>query len=118
MGIPVRALLLEKGAAYAELGLDDPKWTDDQLLDFMMAYPILINRPIVVTPNGVKLCRPSETALDLLPNPDIGGFVKEDARPSHRGAAIRPSPAPAATGAGSRAGRRAASPVADGALWN
>ena len=78
MGIPVRGLLREKGTPYAELGLGDPKWTDDQLLDFMMAHPILINRPIVVTPRGVKLCRPSETVLDILPNPDIGRFVKED----------------------------------------
>ena len=78
MAIPVRALLRKKGTPYAELGLGDPKWTDDQLLDFMMAHPILINRPIVVTSKGVKLCRPSEAALDILPNPDIGKFVKED----------------------------------------
>jgi arsenate reductase len=78
MDIPVRALLREKGTPYAELGLGNPKWTDDQLLEFMMAHPILINRPIVVTPKGVKLCRPSETVLDILPNPDIGRFVKED----------------------------------------
>jgi len=79
MGIPVRALLREKGTPYAALGLGDPKWTDDQLLDFMMAHPILINRPIVVTPKGVKLCRPSETVLDILPNPDNGRFLQEDA---------------------------------------
>ena len=72
MGIPVRALLREKGTPYAELGLADAKWTDDQLLDFMMAHPILINRPIVVTAKGVRLCRPSETVLDILPNPNIG----------------------------------------------
>jgi arsenate reductase len=60
MAIPVRAILRERGTPYSELGLGDPKWTDDQLLDFMMAHPILINRPIVVTPKGVKLCRPSE----------------------------------------------------------
>src|ERR1700738_4970473 len=78
MAIPVRALLREKGTPYAELGLADPKWTDDQLLDFMMAHPILINRPIVVTAKGVRLCRPSETVLDILPNPNIGRFVKED----------------------------------------
>ena len=77
MGIPVRALLREKGTPYAELGLDDPKWSDEQLLDFMMAHPILTNRPIVFTPKGVKLCRPSEMVLDILPNPDIGRFVKE-----------------------------------------
>ena len=78
MGIPVRALLREKGTPYAELGLADPKWTADELLDFMMAYPILINRPIVVTPKGVRLRRPSEAVLDILPNPGIGRFVKED----------------------------------------
>jgi arsenate reductase (glutaredoxin) len=78
MGISVRAMLREKGTPYAELGLADPKWTADELLDFMMAYPILINRPIVVTTKGVKLCRPSEAVLDILPNPDIGRFVKED----------------------------------------
>ncbi|MEA2818275.1 MAG: hypothetical protein QOJ86_279 [Bradyrhizobium sp.] len=78
MGIPVRALLREKDTPYAELGLADPKWSDDQLLDVMLRYPILINRPIVVTPKGVKLCRPSETVLAILPNPRIGRFVKED----------------------------------------
>jgi arsenate reductase len=78
MGIPVRALLREKGTPYAELGLGDTKWSDDQLLDFMLAHPILINRPIVVTPKGVRLCRPSEAVLDILPNPNIGRFVKED----------------------------------------
>jgi arsenate reductase (glutaredoxin) len=78
MGISVRALLREKGTPYAELGLTDPKWTADELLDFMMAHPILINRPIVVTPKGVRLCRPSEAVLDLLPNSDIGRLVKED----------------------------------------
>ena len=78
MGIPVRALLREKGTPYAELGLGDAQWSDGELLDFMMARPILINRPIVVTASGVKLCRPSEKVLDLLPNPNIGRFVKED----------------------------------------
>jgi arsenate reductase (glutaredoxin) len=77
MGIPVRALLREKGTPYAELGLADPKWSDDQLINFMLAHPILINRPIVVTPKGVRLCRPSEAVLDLLDNP-VGSFVKED----------------------------------------
>ena len=77
MGIPVRALLREKGTPYAELGLGDPKWGDDQLIDFMLAHPILINRPIVQTPKGTKLCRPSEAVLDLLDNP-VGSFVKED----------------------------------------
>ena len=74
----MRELLRQKGTPYAELGLDDPKWTDDQLIDFMLAHPILINRPIVVTPKGTRLCRPSEAVLDILPNPDIGPFVKED----------------------------------------
>ncbi len=78
MGIPVRSLLREKGTPYGELGLADPKWSDDELLDFMMAHPILINRPIVETPKGARLCRPSESVLDLLPNPEIGEFVKED----------------------------------------
>lgn len=73
-----RDLLREKGTPYAELGLADPKWTDDQLIDFMIEHPILMNRPIVVTPLGVRLCRPSETVLEILPNPDIGNFVKED----------------------------------------
>jgi arsenate reductase (glutaredoxin) len=78
MGTPVRELLRPKGTPYAELGLDDPKWTDDQLIDFMLAHPILINRPIIETPKGTRLCRPSEVVLDILPNPDIGPFVKED----------------------------------------
>ena len=77
MGISVRALLREKGTPYAELGLGDPALTDDQLLDAMMAHPILINRPIVVSPKGVRLCRPSEDVLDLLP-PQQGEFIKED----------------------------------------
>ena len=77
MGVPVRDVIREKGTPYKELGLDDPDLTDDQLLDAMMAHPILINRPIVVTPKGVRLCRPSEAVLDLLP-PQQGEFVKED----------------------------------------
>jgi arsenate reductase len=77
MAVPVRALLREKGTAYKELGLGDPKWTDDELLDVMLAHPILINRPIVVTSKGVRLCRPSEAVIDLLDNP-VGRFVKED----------------------------------------
>ncbi|SHH42719.1 arsenate reductase (glutaredoxin) [Bradyrhizobium erythrophlei] len=77
MGISARALLREKGTPYAELGLADPKWSDDQLIDFMLAHPILINRPIVVTPKGVRLCRPSEAVLDLLDHP-VACFVKED----------------------------------------
>ena len=81
MGIPVRDLLRQKGTPYDELGLGDPKWTDDELVDFMMQHPILINRPIVVTPLGVRLCRPSETALDILPNPQKGPIAKEDGTP-------------------------------------
>jgi arsenate reductase (glutaredoxin) len=77
MGIPVRALLREKGTPFSELGLGDPALSDDALLDAMMAHPILINRPIVVTPNGVRLCRPSELVIDLLP-PQHGDFIKED----------------------------------------
>lgn len=78
MGVPVRAVLREKGTPYAELGLDDPKWSDEQLIGFMLQYPILINRPIVVTPLGTMLCRPSETVLDILPQPQRGAFSKED----------------------------------------
>lgn len=78
MGMTPRGLLREKGTPYAELGLGDPKWTDDQLIDFMLKHPILINRPIVVTPLGVRLARPSEAVLDILPNPNIGPFTKED----------------------------------------
>ena len=77
-GQGVRALIREKGTPYAELGLADAKWSDDQLLDFMLAHPILINRPLVVTPLGVKLCRPSETVLDILPTPQQAAFAKED----------------------------------------
>ncbi|SDA96186.1 arsenate reductase (glutaredoxin) [Mesorhizobium qingshengii] len=78
MGMTPRELLREKGTPYAELGLADPKWSDDDLLDFMLAHPILINRPIVVSPLGVVLARPSEKVLDILPNPEIGAFTKED----------------------------------------
>jgi arsenate reductase (glutaredoxin) len=78
MKIKPRDLLREKGTPYKELGLDDPKWSDEELIGFMLAHPILINRPIVVTERGVRLCRPSEAVLDILPNPDIGPFTKED----------------------------------------
>ena len=81
MGISARDLLRQKGTPYAELGLDDAKWSEDELIDQMMAHPILINRPIVETPVGTKLCRPSEVVLDILPNPDIGPFTKEDGEP-------------------------------------
>ena len=78
MGVPVRDVLRRKGTPYDELGLGDPSLTDNQLLDAMAAHPILINRPIVVTPLGVKLCRPSETVLDILPDPQRGAFANED----------------------------------------
>ena len=95
MRISVRDLLRRKGTPYEELGLDDPKWTDDQLIDEMLAHPILINRPIVVTPLGVKLCRPSEVVLDILPEPQRGAFTKEDGErvvdeQGHRIAGARP----------------------------
>ena len=77
MGITARDLLREKGTPYADLGLGDPSLSEDQLLDAMMAHPVLINRPIVVSPKGVRLCRPSEAVLDLLP-PQLAAFAKED----------------------------------------
>lgn len=80
MGITPRALLRQKGTPHDALGLGDPGLGDDALLDAMMAHPILINRPIVVSPLGVRLCRPSETVLDLLP-PQRGPFAKEDGQP-------------------------------------
>ncbi|HOA94103.1 MAG TPA: arsenate reductase (glutaredoxin) [Quisquiliibacterium sp.] len=80
-GGSVRALLREKGTPFHELGLDDPGKTDEELLDAMCAHPILINRPIVVSPLGTRLCRPSETVLDLLPQPQRGPFTKEDGQP-------------------------------------
>jgi len=78
MGISVRAALREKCPPYEELGLADPKWTDAQLLDFMLQHPILINRPIVVTPLATRLCRPSELVLEILPQPQQGPLAKED----------------------------------------
>jgi arsenate reductase len=78
MGVPMRAVLRQKGMPYHELGLDNASLTDDQLLDAMAEHPILIERPIVVTPAGVKLCRPSEVVLDILPVPQLGEFRKED----------------------------------------
>ena len=77
-GMTPRALLREKGTPYAELGLGDTSLSDDALLDAMMAHPILINRPLVVSPLGVKLCRPSDAVLDLLPSDQLGAFAKED----------------------------------------
>ncbi|MBI5012714.1 MAG: arsenate reductase (glutaredoxin) [Methylocystis sp.] len=78
MGISARELLRQKGAPYDALSLGDPELTEEELIGFMLEHPILINRPIVVTPKGARLCRPSETVLDILPNPAIGEFTKED----------------------------------------
>lgn len=78
LGLPLRALLREKGTPYAELGLADPKWTDDELMDFIGRHPVLLNRPVVITDRGAALCRPSERVLDLLPTLPSGPFVKED----------------------------------------
>ena len=78
MGVPVREVLRQKGTPYDELGLGDPKWSDEQLIDFMLQHPILMNRPIVVTPIGTRLCRPSEAVIDLLPALQRGPFAKED----------------------------------------
>lgn len=78
MNLPVRALLREKGTPYAELDLGNPKWTDDELLDAIGRHPVLMNRPVVVTPLGTKLCRPSEAVLELLPVPPLPPFTKED----------------------------------------
>lgn len=83
MGLAPRDLLRRKGTPYEALDLDNPKWTDDELIDVMLADPILINRPIVVTPLGTRLCRPSESVLAILPNPDIGEFTKEDGEVVH-----------------------------------
>jgi arsenate reductase len=87
MGISVRALLREKGTPYGELGLGDVKWSDDELIGFMLAHPILINRPIVETPKGTRLCRPSELVFELLEHP-VDSFVKEDGE-----VVTRPAPA-------------------------
>lgn len=78
MGCSVRELLRQKGTPYDELGLGDPKWTDDQLLDFIQQHPILMNRPLVRTPLGTRLCRPSEAVLELLPVGPLPPFTKED----------------------------------------
>ena len=86
MGISVRDLLRQKGTPYDELGLGEDKWSDDALIDFMMEHPILINRPIVVSEKGARLCRPSEKVMDLLPV-DIGSFTKEDGEVVSSGAA-------------------------------
>jgi arsenate reductase len=81
MGLPLRQVLRRKGTPYAELGLDDPTLSDDALLDAIEAHPILINRPIVVTAKGVRLCRPSEIVLDLLAAPLPAEFIKDDGEP-------------------------------------
>jgi arsenate reductase (glutaredoxin) len=81
MGIPLREAIRQKGTPYAELGLDDPTLSDGALLDAMLQHPILINRPIVVTALGTRLCRPSETVLEILPSPQRGAFAKEDGAP-------------------------------------
>ncbi|MBN7762410.1 arsenate reductase (glutaredoxin) [Nitratireductor aquibiodomus] len=78
MGVSPRAILREKGTPYDELGLGEDKWSDDELIDFMVEHPILMNRPIVETPLGTKLCRPSETVLELLPEDAVKSFTKED----------------------------------------
>lgn len=89
MGVPVRSLLREKGTPYAELGLGDAHWTDEQLLDFIGQHPILMNRPVVVTPLGTKLCRPSEAVLELLPVGRLPPFIKEDGEAVHDSGARR-----------------------------
>ena len=81
MGIPARELLRRKGTPYDELNLDAEHWSDEQLIDFMVQHPLLIQRPIVVTPLGTRLCRPSEAVLDILPEPQRGAFSKEDGEP-------------------------------------
>ena len=81
MDLPLRAVLRRKGTPYDELGLDDPEWDDDRLVGLMLRHPILINRPIVATPLGVRLCRPSETVLNILPDPQGGAFRKESGEP-------------------------------------
>ena len=78
MGMPVRDVLRQKGTPHDELKLGDPRWSDDELIDFMVAHPILMNRPIVVTPLGTRLCRPSEAVLDILPSAQLAPFAKED----------------------------------------
>jgi arsenate reductase (glutaredoxin) len=80
-GLTVRGMLREKGTPYADLGLGDPSVAEEQLLDAMLEHPILINRPLVVTPRGVRLCRPSEVVLDILPAAQKGAFTKEDGEP-------------------------------------
>lgn len=98
MGMPVRALLRRKDTPYDALGLDDPALSDADLVDVMLRHPILINRPIVVTPLGVRLCRPSEQVLDILPSPQRGAFSKEDGEQvvDDQGRRVAPPPTPEA----------------------
>lgn len=93
MNMTPRQLLRDKGTPYAELKLGEAHWTDDQIIDQMLKFPILINRPIVVTEHGVRLCRPSEVVLDLLPLPQKGAFTKEDGERviDERGQRVKPS---------------------------
>jgi arsenate reductase (glutaredoxin) len=84
-GGSLRALLREKDTPFTELGLGDPKWSDDELLDFIAQHPVLLNRPIVMSPKGTALCRPSEKVLDLLPEGAVAAFVKEDGEAVRRG---------------------------------
>ena len=81
MDMPLRGVLRRKGTPYDELGLDDPEWDDDRLVELMLRHPVLIERPIVATPLGVRLCRPSETVLNILPDPQGGAFRKESGAP-------------------------------------
>ena len=78
IGLPVRDIMRRKESLYAKLELDEPEWSDEQLIDFVLEHPILLERPIVVTPLGTRLCRPSEAVLDILPSPQRGAFSKED----------------------------------------
>ena len=79
--LPARAILREKGTPYAELDLGNPKWSEEELIDFIVQHPILLQRPIVVTPKGAALCRPSEKVLEILDQPQQGAFSKEDGEP-------------------------------------
>lgn len=93
-GLTVREAIRPKEAPYAELGLDNPALADDALIDAMLAHPVLMNRPFVVTPLGVRLCRPAELVLDILPLPQLGAFSKEDGQPLIDAAGQRIGPTP------------------------
>jgi arsenate reductase len=92
MGISVRALLRKNVAPYEQLGLADDRFSDEQLIDFMLQHPVLINRPIVLTPLGTRMCRPSEAVLDILPTPQKGAFSKEDGEQVTDAAGLRVKP--------------------------